>query len=233
MDEISQSDKERLLEFIKENELDYTPIDNGIVRFHTMSCDGMKFFFYKYNEEYVVVKYDPNKDDPNNPGSIAYEYFNFKTLPQVLEQLSFYDNQIPKTYWSIIADSMEVGFDKDSYSENWYEEFITDDFYKVEDCDSYKTIVYSNSNYKPELKSPFNTLHEVSPINNESYTKVDKLYFEIHPISCQGGKESYLLKLNCNNEEVLKEYINYTVATKKGLRLLLKTLFNSLEGFKI
>lgn len=61
------------------------------------------------------------------------------------------------------------------------------------------------------------------------YTKVDKLYFEIHPISCQPGNESYLVKLLCNNEEVLKEFINYIVSRKKGLKLLIKTIFDEIK----
>ena len=232
MQELSQSDKDRLSQFIKENDLDYTISENVISKFNATAYDGIKFFFYKYNEEYVIVKYDKNKDN-GNPGSTAYEYFNFQTLPQVLEQLSYYDSQIYKCYWNTVADTIEMGVDVNSYNENWFNDFVGDDFWNTEDCGNYKTIVYNNPNYKPELKSPYNTLHEVSTINNIEYTKVDKLYFEIHPISCLEGRESYLLKLACNNEEIFKEYINYTVSGKKGLRLLIENLFKTLEPFKV
>ena len=47
------------------------------------------------------------------------------------------------------------------------------------------------------------------------------------------GQESYLLKLSCNNEEIFKEYINYKVVKKKGLKLLIDNIFKSLESFKI
>ena len=83
------------------------------------------------------------------------------------------------------------------------------------------------------MKSPYNTIHEVSPINQETYAVVEKLYFEIHPISCLEKRESYLLKLLINNEEVFKEYVNYIVLSKKGLKLLIENIFNSVEKFKI
>lgn len=233
MNELTESDKKRLIDFVENSELDYEVYENTVTKFNATACDGIKFFFYTFNEQYVIVRYDKNKDRDDSPGSQAYEYFYFKTLSQVLEQLSFYDNSIPKSYWSNIADTCEVGFDKDNYNETWYEEFKKDDFWTTEDYESYKTIIYSNPNYKPELKSPYNTLHEVSEINELVYTKVDELYFEIHPISLKHKRESYLLKLKCNNDSVFKEYINYTVSTKKGLRLLLETIFKSLEPFKV
>jgi len=232
MNQLSESDKSRLISFIEESELDYEVYENVVTKFNATSCDGIKFFFYTFNEQYIIVKYDKNKDN-ENPASQAYEYFYFQNLSQVLEQLSFYDNSIPKSYWSNIADTCEIGFDKDNYNESWYEEFMKDDFWTTEDCDSYKTIVYSNPNYKPELKSPYNTLHEVSEINELVYTKVDKLYFEIHPISCRKKNESYLLKLSCSNDDKFRDYINYTVNTKKGLKMLLETIFKSLEPFKV
>lgn len=230
MIQISQSDKERMIQFIKENELDYIPVDNGIIKFHTMSYDGMKFFFYNVNEDYLIVKYDPNKDN-GNPASIPYEYYTFKNLQQVLEQLSFYDNSLYKQWWSF-TNPLEVKFEKETYDDKWYEDFKKGEFWSVEETNQGKVLVYENSSYKPELKSPHNTIHEVSPINEVSYEKVNKLYFEIHPLSCLEGRESYLLKLLCNNEEVLKEYINYRVVTKKGLRLLVSDIFKNLERYK-
>ncbi len=38
-----------------------------------------------FNNEYIIVKYDSTKDIPNNPASLPYEYFNFKTFSQILE----------------------------------------------------------------------------------------------------------------------------------------------------
>ena len=232
MIEITEIEKSRLIDFINENELDYDINTSDIFRFNITSHDGMKFFFYKVNEEYVIVKYDKRKDN-GTPGSIPYEYFQFKTLPQVLEQISFYDKSLNKVYWSTTPDSIEIGFIKEHYKEDWYDGIKNEDFWTTEDCGNYTSIVYSNPNYKPELKSPYNTIHEVSPINQETYTVVEKLYFEIHPISCLEKRESYLLKLLINNEEVFKEYVNYIVSSKKGLKLLIENIFNSVEKFKI
>lgn len=234
MNTLNESDKKRLVEFIDINELDYEVHEDIVTKFNVTAYDGIKFFFYTLNEQYVIVRYDKDKDKDNgNPSSQAYEYFYFQTLSQVLEQLSFYDNSIPKNYWKTIVNSIEIGFDKDSYDDNWYEWFKKDEFWKTEDCDLYKAIVYNNPNYKPELKSPYNTLHEVSEINEITYTSVNGLYFEIHPISCKIKRESYLLKLKCNNDDKFVEYINYIVSTKKGLRLLLESIFKSLEPFRV
>ena len=233
MEQISQIEKDKLINFIKENDLDYNVVDGGISKFHLITYDNYKLFFYKFNNEFIITKYDPKKDNINNPASIPYEYFNFKTFTQVLEQILYYDKQLSKNYWDTTSNTLEVGFDKDGYEDEWHKEFVSDDeHWGLEDSDLYKMITYNNPNYKPELKSPYNNLHEVSPINTETYTKIDKLYFEIHPVCCKCGREMYLLKLACNNEEVLKEYINYVVRSKKGLKLLIDTIFKSLERFK-
>ena len=230
---INNNDKLRIINFIKENDLDLTPIDGGIIRFHVKSLDNMIFYFYTYENKFIIVKYDPTRDK-DNPGSQAYEYYYYDTLAQVLEAIKFYDDSLYKKWWTETTNSAEIGFNKDSYKDDWFSEFQTDNSWDVEDSDTYKYLIYNNSSYKPKLKSPFNTLHEVSPLNMEpSYNVVNSLNFEIHPISCLDGAESYLLKLLINNEEIFKEYVNYIVTKKKGLKLLLGEIFKSMEQFKI
>jgi len=165
-------------------------------------------------------KYDPKKDNIDDPGSQPFEYLQFESLTQILEQLSHHDKSISKTYWNLIGDSMEIGVY--NYSDGWYNDLIKDDHWIVEDMD----------NYKPELKSPFNTLHEISPINQLTYTKCEKLYFEIHPVNLLEGSETYLVKLLCNNDEIFKEYINYMTFKKKGLKMFLEMMFRDMERFK-
>jgi len=230
--QINENDKSRLIQFIDENDLDYTPIDNGISKFSIVAHDGIVFYLYDHNESYILAMYDKNKDRPGDPGSMPYEYFQFQSLTQILEQLSHYDKSIHKIYWYPTNNSIEVPFDANSYNEEWVSEFISDDHWRVESSDLYKYLVYENSDYKPELISPFNTLHEVSMINSKEYAKVDKLYFEIHPISCSRKNESYFLKLSCNNEEVLKEYINYNIIKKRGLKLFLDDMFTNMSRFR-
>lgn len=165
---------------------------------------------------------------------MPYEYFNYKTLLQVLEQLKYYDDGLHKSYWHPTMNSTEIGFDKESYRDNWFEDFKREAEYSMVHNDDfgYQYLVYDNPKHSPSIKSPYNTLSEVSPFNYEqdSYIKVSKLYFEIHPISCQDGNETYLFKLLANNEEVLKEFINYIVKTKKGLRMLIEEIFKSIKS---
>lgn len=231
MNELEKNDKERLISFIENNELDYSISESDIFKFSITAADKMKFFFYKTNEKYIVVKYDVSKDKEGNMMESAYEYYEFINMSQVLEQLSIYDGQIPKQYWNF-CDGIDFKFLKENYDDNWANDFISENWI-LENGDNYKYLIYENSAYKPQLTSPYNTLHEVSDFNpNKSYTTVEKLYFEIHPESCVNKSESYILKLLCNNEKILKEFINYRVSGKKGLKLLIETIFTELDIFK-
>jgi len=223
-------DKERIKQFIKDNDLDYNIVDESISRYHIVAYDGTKFHFENNNNNWVLVKYDPKKDDIFNVGSQAFEYLQFKTLTQILEQLLYHDNSISKTYWNLINDSMEIGVS--NYSDGWYNDLIKDNHWILEDMNTYKIVTYTNSDYKPELKSPLNTIHEISPINELTYTKCEKLYFEIHPVNLLEGSETYLVKLLCNNDDIFKEYINYITFKKKGLRMFLEMMFQDMERFK-
>ncbi len=225
MNLISDSDKKRLIDFIDENDLDYNIFESDIAKFQITSYDNLSFTIYSYNDKYIVTKYDKTKD---KDGSNPFEYYEYNTLPQLLEQLAVYDRSLYKNYWEPTANSIDVPFDKNSYLENWYDEFIKDENYKIEEDSAYKYITYNNEKIKPKLISPFNTLHEVSTINVRELTEVNKLYFEIHPVSCRKKNESYFLKILSNNEDVLKEYINYRVAKKRGLKLFLETLFKNI-----
>lgn len=230
---IDEDTIQRIINFIEFNQLNYDIVYNDISKFHIISEDKTSFFFYTYNEEFVIVKYDKNKDQLNRPELNPYEYFMFKTLSAVLEQIKFYDDNLEKSYWFTTTDSIGIDFKSSSYKDDWFEDFKQEaEFSKVEDDDlGYKYFIYDNPKYSPKLKSPYNNLSTFSFINSEEeqYIKVNKLYFEIHPISCEPGNESYLLKLLCNNEEILKEYINYIVSKKRGLKLLIDELFKSIK----
>lgn len=230
MNQISKDDKKRIIDFIMESDLDYNVIDNDISKFGLVSDDGYTFYVFSYNENFIIGKYDPEKD---KQGKECWEYFEFKTISQMLEQLSFYDKSLPKVYWSPTLNSIEVPFDKNTYTDEWVNEFLSDGRWKVEESNCYKYLAFEDDSYKPEIKSPFNTLHEVSEINKLEYTKVEKLSFEIHPVSLEPRKESYFLKLLCNNEEIMKEFINYEIVKKRGLKLFLEDMFNTMSKFKV
>lgn len=233
MEIINNDDRNKLIQFINENDLDYTQIDNGITKPHLVSYDGYKLFFYIYENKYVLVKYDKDKD---KPGKQAYEYFYFDTMPKMLEQLKHYDQSIHKIWWYTVTNSIDYPFDKANYKEDWFEEFTKDNFYSLDENIHCKYITYTNNNYKPVIKSPYETLSEdawASMIHKSEPKNIDKLYFEIHPISTLEGAEKYEFKLLMNDDDLFKEYINYRVISKKGLRLLIENLFKELETFII
>lgn len=236
MKPITKEDKERIKGFISKNELFFKIVDleDGISKFRIISDEGINFFFNTYNNKYILIKYDPDKDKDNQIFINAYEYYEFKTMIEMLTQLKYYDDNIPKSFWEVTNNSAEIPFHSDSYVDNWYKDFQRDAEYTKIDSDyfdNYKYIVYDNPNYSPCIKTPQNTLSQISYINTEeqSIIKVNKLYYEIHPISCKEGEEKYLFKLLANNEDVLKEFINYIVSRKKGLSLLIDDIFNNLS----
>jgi len=233
MEIVSKEDNNKILEFIKENDLDYTHIDNGITKPHLMTYDGYKLFFYIYEGKYVVVKYDSEKD---KSGRQAYEYFYFDTMTKILEQLKYYDQSIQKVYWHLVTDSINYPFNKSNYKEDWFLEFQNDNNFSIEEDVHCKYLVYKNEEYKPIIKSPYNTLSEdplASQIHKVEENKLDKIYFEIHPVSTLEGAETYLFKILMNDDDIFKEYINYRVVGKKGLRLLMESLFKELDSFRI
>ena len=231
---IEEKEIERIFQFIRENELDYEIVDNGIVKPHIVAYDDMRFFFHKNEGQYIIVKYDKNKDREGSSG--AYQYFNMNSVGQIMEQLKLYDDSIPKRFWEATSNSIDYPFDKNHYNENWYLDLIKDEYYSIEEDQHCKYVVYSNDKYKPEIKSPFNTVGEDAwggMLHKSKPEKINKLYFEIHPVSTLEGRESYMVKILCNNEEVLKEYVTYRVVKRKGLRLLLESIFIEVEKFKI
>jgi hypothetical protein len=230
MNQISDKDKQRVLEFIKTNELDYNIVDNDINKFHLLAHDGFQFFLFEFEDKKIIMSLDPNKrDNSGGPAYDAYSYAYYETLTQLLEAISHYDKSLSKCYWQCVM-SDDFGYNAENYNAEWLNEFVNEGF-AVEEATHYNYITYENSSYKPLLRSPFNTLHEVSPINHKSYDRIEKLYFEIHPIDT--ANETYLFKLLCNNESVFKEYINYIVTTKKGLKLFIETVFNDMKPYRV
>jgi len=230
---IEEREKERIFQFIKENDLDYDIVDNGIIKPHLIAYDGQRFFFHKNESQYVVVQYDKSKDKPGTSG--AYQYYTMQSVMQIMEQLKQYDESIYKTFWEATANSIDFPFDSVNYKDDWYTDLIKDEHYSIEEDLHCKYVVYSNDEYKPELKSPFNTVGEDawgSILHESKPEKINKLYFEIHPVSTLEGRESYLLKILCNNEKVLKEYVTYKVIKRKGLRLLIESIFEEAKKFK-
>jgi len=227
---ISESDKKRIIDYIKENDLDYmVSEENHIFRFFITSYDRYLYQFLKYNEKYIVIKTDTKLGGSGSPKSFRYSYY--KNLQQVIEHLSYTDSSLYKVWWEVLdgigrPSSVNIGFIKEGYTDEWFKEFIkTNEWYGMDE-EQYKCLVYEKK-INIKVISPHNTLHEVSLFNDYAPTDMDKLYMEIHPISVQESNESYFVKILINNEEVLKEYIKYRVHRKKGLKIFLEELFNN------
>ncbi len=222
---LSENIKNKILEFIDLNELDFDITDNKVARYQLTSYDGVVFYIQENNEQFLLIKHHTVN------GSDKFEYYQYEKLNRLLESLSSYDQSLEKTYWMLIQSDAKYGVVNENYNPLWSED-ITGFDYKVEENLPYNYVCYEDFNYKPEIKSPYNTLHEVSPINELQLTVVEKLYFEIHPVNCKEKNETYIFKLLCNNEEIFKEYVNYLVYTKKGLTKLIDTVFTEMEQFK-
>jgi len=226
MIEPSKKLKKRIIEFIEENDLDYKVIDNKITRFQLESYDGITFYIQDTDDKCYLVK--DFVDDNNNQ---KFEYYEMESVTKLLETLSNYDKSLHKTYWQMIPSTGEYGVKIEKYIDDWYSDIINEKSKIGEMENGFSCVVFEDDSYKPVIRSPFNTLHEVSELNNIEHTTVEKLYFEIHPVDCMN--EKYILKLLINNEEVFKEYNNFYVFSKKGLKLLIETIFTEMEQFKL
>ena len=226
---INNKDKKRIIDFILMNDLDYKVSDGEVFRFHLVSEDDNQFYFYTNEDKYLLYKVDPKSAiKPDNIS--AHQYFKYDNLQQVMEQLAFYDNSLNKNYWSILdghgMPSANIQFFKEKYDEKWFKDYFKRENWRIESEDNYKYLVYEEKR-KCKVISPHNLLHLYSTINEYSPFEMDKLYFEIHPISCENRNESYYIKILINNEEIMKEYIKYMVIKKKGLKLFLEELMNN------
>ena len=217
---INESDKKRIVDYIKENELNYIiSEENDIFRFFITAQDKAFFQFLKYNEQYVVAKTMAICGQ-----APTFQYFYFKNLQQVIEQLSLYDNNIPKVWWELLDgrgrnSTVDIVFVKENYTDDWSKEFLKNDWSQINEQE-YKCLVYEKK-VNIRIKSPHDKYDDYPGYD------LQKLYMEIHPICVKEGSESYLVKILINNEEVLKEYLNYRVIRKKGLKLFLNEFFNN------
>jgi hypothetical protein len=215
---LNDKDKNKVIQFVDDNELDYHIIDDD--KFKLIASNSIVFTIGKYQDNYVVIKYNQELDT-GDPINIPYEYYNFNNLNDVLIQFKNYDNGITKTYFIPISNVLDISIGK--IDDGWYNDLNLDNNWKVSMDDLGEYVYYENSNVKPKVKSPFNTLHEVSEINDIRYETIDKLYLELHSI----GDDTYLGKILCNNEEIMKEYVNYIIYSKVGIKKFLESIFDS------
>lgn len=214
---IKDSDKKRIIEYIKENELDYKTSDGPIFRFHLISEDDYIFQICEHNDEYVVIKSDKKHS--------KFEYYYYKNLQQVMEQLAFYDNNLTKIWWHLLdgirrPSSINIPFIKEGYSEDWLKDFPINKNWQYSETEQYKFLVFEKKTHI-KIISPHDKYGEYPPYD------LYKLYMEVHPISVKEGDESFFVKILINNEEIMKEYINYRVYRKKGLKEFFKHFFNN------
>lgn len=207
MDKINKEDSERILKFIEYNHLPYYVADNEY-KFIVSHPEGISFTIYFYENKYVIVSYDPKLDN-GNVFINAYQYFYFDTVLQILEQLELYDQSIPKLDYYITLNSTEIGFDKNSYIKNWYDEFTkeVDNTKIINYNDQYMYIEYTNDILTPNIPE----------------STAVKLYYEIHPITLTKNSEQYLFKVLINDDKI-KDYRNYIAKRKIGLKNLIQVI---------
>jgi hypothetical protein len=212
--------KKRIIEYINQNELDYNVFDGDIFRFYLKSYDDYIFQVSEHNNQYIIIKSDIE--------CRKFEYYHYKNLQQVLEQLAFYDNNLYKVWWQLLdgvgrPSSINIEFVKENYNDDWVNDFVNNEWHHIDE-EQYKCLVYEKEAHI-KITSPHDIYMEYSPYD------LHKLYMEIHPIDVKKGNESYFVKILINNEEVLKEYLKYRVIRKKGLKLFLEELFNNKNQF--
>lgn len=54
MEVINEQNKQRLIDYIELNDLDYVPVDNGLTRFHILSEDKVTFTIYNSGDQFLV-----------------------------------------------------------------------------------------------------------------------------------------------------------------------------------
>lgn len=226
MDSLTEKEIEQTIDFINQNELDYIIINNGISRFQLFATDGCIFQFIINDGKLYISKTHKDKK-PSDPDQ--FEYTPFDSLNKALKFLAEYDNSIVKTYWRVVYNITEYVCKKENYVDDWFKFIPMDMNYSVNNVDSgyeegFKYLIYRNDEYKPKLSTPQNQLSVLNTLN--------ELYFEIHPLVCTKGSESYIFRLDCNGDDRFKEFVNYVIDTQKGMKLFLETLFNDVKQFK-
>jgi hypothetical protein len=224
---MNDSDKKRISEFVKDNDLNLTIIESDIFRYSISTDDNHLFQPYMTEEGYLLVKINCEKMESQkyNSGVQAHEYLRFSTLSHMLEHLAAYDRNIYRTRWFPIMDSIQIPFHSEGYSPEWFEG-LSEGNWVMESEGNYDKVVWVEK--RPvSVHSPFNTLHEVSWINQYSPSKLESLYFEIHPISLAEKKESYLVKILSNTDPIIQDWINYKVDGKKGLSMFIEEMFSN------
>ena len=232
-EKLSEGELKRLLDHIEQEDLDYQYVDNGVFRPFLLAYDGTKYFLSKNEGRIVLTHYDPKKDKIGTNG--AYEHTVHPNLMQVLEAITIRDKSLYKCYWELTSNSIEVPFDAANYDERWHEEFSESEGYTKEKDSLCTYVVFESEDYAPEIKSPWNTvgLDPYGGLIHESVpNRLTKLRFEIHPVGTAPGRETYLFKVLCNDDEKFPEHICYKVIGKKGLRLIRQTVFSEMEQFK-
>jgi hypothetical protein len=223
---INKDDKNKIKSFIEINDLDFDIVDNDFGKFSIVSEDKKVFYFYKNEKDYILVKYDRDKDKDGEPLKQPYEYYTYDSFNRMMNEIKYYDDNLFKKYWDIILGTMvDDNFIESKYNDNWYGDIINED-YKVENSNKYKYLIYEDINIKPKVINPNNQLDK----EYGRFTEVNKLYFEIFPISCEPKKEVYLFRMLSNNDELFKEYISYYVYKKKGLKLFVDLIFKEVNN---
>jgi hypothetical protein len=219
---ISNNIKSEIIEFIKNQELDINPVDNGFSRFHLNLENGSVLTPIISDGIFYFLKWVPNMGLEN-----PWTYYNFKTLESMLDWLLEFDNSIPKEWWWLVDDGITDFFNPNNYSDNWWE-FVKNIIPQIspKNNEKYQYLEFIDKDFCPKINHPHDKLSREFGIVNE----VNKLNFEIHPI-ISGDVPIYEFRLLSNNDEKFQQWILFHIRKKKGLNLFLRE-FQSTIGYK-
>jgi len=120
--------------------------------------------------------------------------------------------------YMVIQDTTKMVTDISRYKIDWYRNVGVSNRWKPEECDNVVRLVLNDPDIRPELTSPYDTLHMVSPLNPTPIVhRPGKLFVEIEPIDCETG--TYLSRMLMTDDPVMPEYIKWYIPDTTGLTL--------------
>jgi hypothetical protein len=216
--------KKKINVFIKDNGLRISVVDNGMSPYSLALQDGKTVLYpVQHENSCFLMSYDKNLvDDDMGP----YTWSKSLTEHQLLLEIKDVSGKTGPQGSVLVMDISGFVCDMTVYDDNWYAKVgVSDRWLPVKEGEV-TNLVLDDSSVQPELVSPYDSLHMVSPINNGQVVhRPGKLYVEIEPINCDTG--TYLARMLMNPDPMMPEYIKWFVPDEESLTLLTREIENT------